>query len=109
MRSILDEEIEAATIDNEADALVHATHKDIQVLINIYAPCIDRGAENKVSDDTIETLSMSKVDAEGEVFGDPAETPKLEDTTLPLPIHEPSTQREAENEVSEDSEDTLET
>ena len=88
--SILDEEIEAATIDNEADALVHATHKDIQVLINIYAPCIDRGAENKVSDDTIETLSMSKVDAEGEVFGDANETHKLEGTILPLLIHEPS-------------------
>ena len=62
-----------------------------------------------MSDDTIEILSMSEVDAEGEVFGDAAETPKLEGTTLPLPIHEPSTQREAENEVSEDSEDTLET
>ena len=38
-------------------------------------------------DDTIETLSVSEVDAEGEVFGDAAETPKLEGTTLPLPIH----------------------
>ena len=54
-----------------------------------------REAENEVSDDTIEILSMSEVDAEGEVFGDAAETPKLEGTTLPLPIHEhePSTQR----------------
>ena len=49
-----------------------------------------REAENEVSDDTIEILSMSEVDAEGEVFGDAAETPKLEGTTLPLPIHEHS-------------------
>ena len=35
-------------------------------------------------DDTIETLSVSEVDAEGEVFGDTAETPKLEGTTLLL-------------------------
>ena len=48
-----------------------------------------------MSDDTIETLSVSEVDAEGEVFGDAAQTPKL-----PLPIHE---QKEAENNVCEDS------
>ena len=65
----------------------------------------EREAENEVSDDTIETLSVSEVDAEGEVFGDAAETPKLEGTTLPLPIHG---QKEAENYVCEDSEDTLE-
>ena len=41
-------------------------------------------------DDTIETLSVSKVDAEGEVFGDANETHKLEGTILPLLIHEPS-------------------
>ena len=35
----------------------------------------------------LETLSESEVDAEGEVLGDTAETPKLEGTTLPLPIH----------------------
>ena len=51
-------------------------------------------------DDTIETLSVSEVNAEGEVFGDAAQTPKL-----PLPIHG---QKEAENYVCEDSEDTLE-
>ena len=45
-----------------------------------------------MSDDTIETLNVSEVDAEGEVFGDAAEIPKLEGTTLPLPIHEPYTQ-----------------
>ena len=60
-----------------------------------------------MSDDTIETLNVSEVDAEGEVFGDAAEIPKLEGTTLPLPIHEPSTQREAENEMSEDTLETL--
>ena len=65
---------------------------DIQVSIDIYEPFIEREAENKVSDDTIETLSVSEVDAEGEVFGDADETPKLEGTTLPLPIHEPYTQ-----------------
>ena len=48
-----------------------------------------------MSDDTIETLSVSEVDAEGEMFRDAAETPKLEGPTLPLPIHEhePSTQK----------------
>ena len=45
-----------------------------------------------MSDETIETLSVSEV----EVFGDAAETPKLEGTTLPLPIHG---QKEAENYV----------
>ena len=50
----------------------------------------EREPENEVSDDTIETLSVSKVDAEGEVFGDANETHKLEGTTLPLLIHEPS-------------------
>ena len=63
---------------------------DIQVWIDIYEPCIESDAKNKVSDDTIETLSVSKVDAEGEVFGDANETHKLKGTTLPLLIHEPS-------------------
>ena len=64
---------------------------------------LHREAENKVSEDTLETLSEFEVDAEDEVFGDTAETPDLEDTTLPLSIHKSSTQREAKNEASEDS------
>ena len=84
------EEHTGKTLYNEAAALVDATHKDIQVLIDIYEPCIESDAKNKVSDDTIETLSVSKVDAEGEVFGDANETHKLEGTILPLLIHEPS-------------------
>ena len=99
----VDEEINAATIVyNEA-----ATQKDIKVLMDIHEPCIEKEAKNEVCDDTIETLDASEVDAESEVFGDAAETPKLEGKTLLLPIHEPSTQREAEREVSKDSEDTL--
>ena len=95
----VDEEINAATIVyNEA-----ATQKDIKVLMDIHEPCIEKEAKNEVCDDTIETLDASEVDAESEVFGDAAETPKLEVTTLLLPIHEPSTQRKAENEVSEDT------
>jgi len=76
--NFVDEEIDAATIVyNEVAALVDATHKDIQVLIEIYEPCIEREAENEVSDsdDTIETLSVSEVDAESGVFGGAAETP----------------------------------
>ena len=45
-------------------------------------------------------LSVSEVDAKGKVFRDAAETPKLEGTTLPLPIHG---QKEAENYVCEDT------
>ena len=52
-------------------------------------------------------LSEFEVDAEGELLGDTAETPELEGATLPLPIHESSTQREVENEVSEDTIETL--
>ena len=75
----VDEEIDAAY--NEAATLVDATHKDIQVLIDIYEPCVEREAKNEVSDDTIETLSVSEVDAGGEVFGDAAGTSKVEVTT----------------------------
>ena len=72
----------------------------------IHEPFTQREAENEVSEDTLETLSKFEVNAEGEVLGHTAETPEPEGTTLPLPIHKSSTQREAKNEVSED---TLET
>ena len=41
---------------------------DIQVLIDIYEPCIETEAENEGSDNTIETKSVSKVDAEVETL-----------------------------------------
>ena len=41
------------------------------------------------------------------MFRDTAETPELEGTTLPLPIHKPPTKREAKNKVSEDTLETL--
>ena len=74
---------------NEAAALVDAAHKDIQVLIDLHEPPTKREAQNEVSEDTLETLSESEVDAEGEVFRDTAETPELEGTTLLLPAPNP--------------------